>query len=248
VNTDREDRRDVRAAYDAVARDYDAQFGRELDSRPLERGLLTAFIELAGRGVIADVGCGPGHVTRFLARQGADVIGIDLAPEMISVARERAPELPFVVGSMLDLPAEDGAWAGAVALYSIIHLTDDERARAFRELARVLQPNGRLLVSFRPLPRPQPDRAAARGRRPGYHREARAPTRARHRVSEPALLPDCPARLKDEEVFRVELYAARLQLLDRPPDIVGLDRDRRWGRPPVGRPTISPPETESGAR
>jgi ubiquinone/menaquinone biosynthesis C-methylase UbiE len=148
VNTDREDRRDVRAAYDAVARDYDAQFGRELDSRPLERGLLTAFIELAGRGVIADVGCGPGHVTRFLARQGADVIGIDLAPEMISVARERAPELPFVVGSMLDLPAEDGAWAGAVALYSIIHLTDDERARAFRELARVLQPNGRLLVSF----------------------------------------------------------------------------------------------------
>jgi SAM-dependent methyltransferase len=148
MNADREDEHDVRAAYDAVARDYDAQFGRELDSRPVERGLLRAFIELAGRGVIADVGCGPGHVTRFLAHQGADVIGLDLSPEMISIARERAPQLPFTIGSMLDLPVEDGAWAGAVALYSIIHFAESERARAFREFARALRPSGWLLVSF----------------------------------------------------------------------------------------------------
>ena len=148
MNADREDDDDVRAAYDAVARDYDAQFGCELDSRPVERGLLRAFIELAGQGVIADVGCGPGHVTRFLAQQGADVIGLDLSPEMISIARERAPQLPFTVGSMLDLPFEDGAWAGAVALYSIIHFAERERARAFREFARALRRSGWLLVSF----------------------------------------------------------------------------------------------------
>jgi SAM-dependent methyltransferase len=109
---------------------------------------LRAFIELAGQGVIADLGCGPGHVTRFLAQQGADVIGLDLSPEMISIARERAPELPFTVGSMLDLPFEDGAWAGAVALYSIIHFAERERARAFREFARALRRSGWLLVSF----------------------------------------------------------------------------------------------------
>ncbi len=115
---------------------------------PLERGLLTAFVELAGGGTVADVGCGPGHVTRFLAARGADVVGLDLSAEMVAVARERAPELRFAVASMLDLPAADGAWAGAVALYSIIHLGDDERARACRELARVLRPGARLLVSF----------------------------------------------------------------------------------------------------
>jgi SAM-dependent methyltransferase len=76
------------------------------------------------------------------------VVGLDLSAEMVAVARERAPELRFAVASMLDLPAADGAWAGAVALYSIIHLGDDERARACRELARVLRPGARLLVSF----------------------------------------------------------------------------------------------------
>jgi ubiquinone/menaquinone biosynthesis C-methylase UbiE len=138
----------VRVAYDTVARDYDAQFARELDAKPLDRALLTAFVELVGAGVIADVGCGPGHVTRFLASGGADVLGVDLSPAMIDIARERAPELAFTVGSMLELPVRDGAWAAAVVLYSIIHLDDDERRRAFHELARAIRPNGRMLVSF----------------------------------------------------------------------------------------------------
>ena len=112
---------DVRGAYDAVARAYDARFAHELDGKPLERALLAAFVELAGSGVIADVGCGPGHITRFLADHGADVLGIDLAPAMIDIARQHAPALPFIVGSMLELPVADAAWAGAVALYSIIH-------------------------------------------------------------------------------------------------------------------------------
>lgn len=62
--------------------------------------------------------------------------------------RDRAPELAFAVGSMLRLPFTDAAWAGAVALYSIIHLTADERATACRELARVMHRGGWLLVAF----------------------------------------------------------------------------------------------------
>jgi SAM-dependent methyltransferase len=138
----------VQAAYDAVAFAYDAQLGHELDGKPLDRALLEGLLELAGVGTIADVGCGPGHVTRFLAARNADVVGIDLSPGMIAIARERAPELPFVVASMLRLPAEDGVWAGAVALYSIIHLQAEERAAACAEFARVLRPGGWLLVSF----------------------------------------------------------------------------------------------------
>ena len=138
----------VRAAYDAVARAYDAQLGHELDGKPLDRALLEGFVELVGAGTIADVGCGPGHVTRFLAVRHPDVVGIDLSSGMIAIARERAPELAFAVGSVLQLPVEDGAWAGAVALYSIIHLTAEERATACRELARAVRSGGWLLVSF----------------------------------------------------------------------------------------------------
>jgi len=138
----------VRATYDAVARAYDAHIGDELSGKPLDRALLESLIELAGPGTIADVGCGPGHVTRFLAARHTDVIGIDLSPRMIDVAREQAPTPAFGVGSMLQLPAADDAWSGAIALYSIIHLTADERAIACREFARTVRPGGWLLVAF----------------------------------------------------------------------------------------------------
>ena len=141
-------RRGVRAAYDAVARAYDEQIGDELARKPLDQALLQCFAELVGPGKLADVGCGPGHVTRFLAERHPNVVGVDLSPEMITVARERAPSLHFQVGSMLELSAHDGEWAGIIALYSIIHLTVAERAAACREFARVLRPQGWLLVAF----------------------------------------------------------------------------------------------------
>lgn len=140
--------RGVQAAYDAIAGAYDEQLRDELRFKPLDRALLDALLELAGEGTVADVGCGPGHVTRFLAARHSGVVGIDLSPRMIAIARQRAPELSFSVGSMLELPAEDNAWAGAVLLYSIIHLTPEERAAACRELARVVRPHGWLLIAF----------------------------------------------------------------------------------------------------
>lgn len=60
-------RNDGCATYDAVARTYDTELRDELARKPLDRALLDAFVELAGSGTIADVGCGPGQVTRYLA-------------------------------------------------------------------------------------------------------------------------------------------------------------------------------------
>jgi SAM-dependent methyltransferase len=138
----------VRAGYDAVAATYDEQFGDELVHKPLERGLLDAFCEMAPPGLIADIGCGPGHITRFLTDRRDDVLGVDLSAEMVAVARRRHPLLRFEVASMLGLPYADGAWAGVVAMYSIIHFDAGERARAFAELARTLRPDGLMLMSF----------------------------------------------------------------------------------------------------
>jgi ubiquinone/menaquinone biosynthesis C-methylase UbiE len=138
----------VQASYDAVARAYDQQLRDELDGKPLDRALLDAFVELVGSGTIADVGCGPGQVTRWLAARHADVIGVDLSPDMIAIARDHAPHLSFEVGSMLQLPADVGAWAGAIGLYSIIHLTAEDLATACREFARVIGLGGWLLLAF----------------------------------------------------------------------------------------------------
>src|SRR5262245_38061306 len=142
----------VRATYDAVATRYAEAMVNELDERPIERGLLDEVIRAShgsgGKGTIADIGCGPGHVTHYLAERGAEVLGIDLSPAMIDVARVRFPGLAFRVGSMLAIDAKDASWSGAVALYSIIHSSPDERRVAARELARVLRSDSPLLVSF----------------------------------------------------------------------------------------------------
>jgi SAM-dependent methyltransferase len=136
------------AGYDAVALTYAAEIAGELPGKPVDRAFLGMLAELAGPGVVADVGCGPGHVTAHLAESGVDVVGVDLSPGMIEVARARHPGLPFLVGSLLDLPVADGGWAGAVCAYSIIHLDDVLRLVAFGELARALRPGGWLLLTF----------------------------------------------------------------------------------------------------
>jgi len=69
----------VQAAYDAVASAYHDQLGNELAGKALDRAVLQAFTELVGDGAIADVGCGPGHITRFVTTRNARVVGIDIA-------------------------------------------------------------------------------------------------------------------------------------------------------------------------
>ena len=78
----------VRAGYDTVAATYADQFCDELDHKPQERGLLGAFCDITPRGVVADIGCGPGHITRFLATRLERVVGLDLSPAMIAAARQ----------------------------------------------------------------------------------------------------------------------------------------------------------------
>lgn len=142
---------DTRAGYDIIATYYHQRFGHELDAKPLDRGMLAGFAELvrtAGLGPVADVGCGTGRVSAYLASLGVEVSGIDLSPGMIAAARDLYPELRFEVGSMLNLNLPDGALGGVLAWYSTIHVPDDQLPRAFAEFRRVLAPGGYLLLGF----------------------------------------------------------------------------------------------------
>jgi SAM-dependent methyltransferase len=139
----------VRRSYDAVAKEYATGFRDELAHKPLDRALLGCLIEQAEKGApTADLGCGPGHVSAWLASQGTAAVGIDLSARMIDIGRAEHPEVEFREGDLLELPAADGEFAAAVALYSIIHLDPGELRRAFAEMRRVLRPYALLLVAF----------------------------------------------------------------------------------------------------
>jgi len=149
----------IRASYDAVAGAYAEALSDELRGKPLDRALLTAFAEQvreAGQGLrgprgqarVWDVGCGPGHVTAFLAGLGLHAAGVDLSDAMVAQARKRHPDLEFSTGSMTALPAPDGSWDGLVSFYSLIHMIDDADLRAaLAEHRRVLADGGLLLLA-----------------------------------------------------------------------------------------------------
>ncbi|AUY51084.1 class I SAM-dependent methyltransferase [Streptomyces sp. CB01881] len=138
----------VRASYDVVAEEYQERVGGELAFKVVDRALLGVVEEAAAGGVVADLGCGPGHVAGWLAGRGAKVVGVDLSPVMVELARREHPGAEFREGDLLRLPAADGEFAAAVALYSVIHLEPAELLPAFAEMRRVLQPSGTLLVAF----------------------------------------------------------------------------------------------------
>ncbi len=139
----------VRRSYDAVAENYLAGFRDEIAHKPFDRALLAALIEQAEPGTaVADLGCGPGHVSAWLAGNGVPATGIDLSANMIAAARREFPGVDFREGDFLDLPAKDGEFGAVVALYSIIHLEPEELRPAFLEIRRVLRPGGVVLVAF----------------------------------------------------------------------------------------------------
>jgi len=140
---------DYQTSYDQVADEYVRRIFEELRHKPLDRQLLDRFAaSVRDVGPACDMGCGPGHVARYLHEHGVQVCGVDLSPAMVERARGLTPGVEFRRGDMLALDAPDGAWAGIAAFYSIIHIHRDDMARALGELRRVLRPGGLLLLTF----------------------------------------------------------------------------------------------------
>ncbi|WP_345433842.1 class I SAM-dependent methyltransferase [Actinoallomurus vinaceus] len=144
--------RTIQTAYDTVAATYGEASRAGLDDRPLDRAVLSTFADLVraeGTGrPIADLGAGPGHVTAHLNALGLNVFGVDLSPAMVALARRTHPRLRFTEGSMTALDVADGALAGIVAWYSIIHIPTDRLPGLFTEFHRALEPGGHILLVF----------------------------------------------------------------------------------------------------
>jgi SAM-dependent methyltransferase len=140
---------DVRTSYDRVADEYVARIYGELQHKPFDREMLDRFAaRVKPHGLICDLGCGPGHVARYLYDSGARVCGVDLSPEMLRHARRLNPGIELNQGDMMALGIADGEWAGVTAFYSIIHIAPANLPRVLDKIRRVLRPGGLLLLAF----------------------------------------------------------------------------------------------------
>ena len=150
VNAILAQRRERAAAYfAAVAEEWD----RIRSLHVAEDAVETAMRALAGEGpfrLLLDIGTGTGRMLELFAPFAEEAIGIDSSRAMLAVARGRLakPEFAHVklrLAEATALPVADGA-ADFVTIHQVLHYLEHP-GEAIREVARVLAPEGRLLVA-----------------------------------------------------------------------------------------------------
>ncbi len=106
------------------------------------------FVSSYGPRSVLDGGCGTGRVAIELARRGVDVVGTDLDPDMIGLARAKAPELTWVQADLSELDLATPFEAVVLAGNVIPYVARDRRQAAVIACARHLAPGGRLIAGF----------------------------------------------------------------------------------------------------
>jgi len=128
----------------AASNAYDV-FTPETNERIVD--IVTRLGGFAPGARIADLGCGSGVFTNLLQRRGFDVVGLDLSPKLIRIARQTYPDVEFREGDIEHLPFADGSFDGVLLAGVLHHLPSLSACAA--EILRILKPGGRF-VAFDP--------------------------------------------------------------------------------------------------
>ena len=143
--------KDIQAGYDKVAAEYAQKFINEQDTKPMDQLMLQRFAdEVRGKGLVCDLGCGPGMIAAWLYDHCGlkDVMGVDLSARFVEEAQKLHPQIEFRQGNMLHLDFAENTFAGATAFYCLIHIPHAQVVDALKEIKRVLKPGGVLLLTF----------------------------------------------------------------------------------------------------
>jgi ubiquinone/menaquinone biosynthesis C-methylase UbiE len=137
--------------------DYDAALAYDRVSRsPLFSFIRRVFVrrlkEYGPRGTLLDAGCGPGYLAITIAEEFPQlgVVGVDVSEDALGIATGHALSLApgrsprFLEADVARLPLEDGSVDFAVSTLSLHHWRDPDLS--FREIYRVLRPQGQLLL------------------------------------------------------------------------------------------------------
>ena len=147
VSADEHARR-VREMFARISPRYDLLnhlLSANIDKRWRRRVVRKLAPLLTSDGQVLDVGCGTGDLSiELFEKSAARVVGIDFCRPMLSLAKEKAPQLRFIEGDALRLPFADEEFEAVTIAFALRNLSSVERGLV--ELRRVLKPRGLLAV------------------------------------------------------------------------------------------------------
>lgn len=99
---------------------------------------------------LLDIGCGPGNITKYLLSQRPDfdIFGIDMAPNMVELAKANIPQAHFEVMDIRDIGKLDTAYDGIVCGFCLPYLSTAETGDLIANAYHLLNENGLLYLSF----------------------------------------------------------------------------------------------------
>jgi len=129
--------------YDKIAQVYTKEFfDDKIDIKYLDKFL--SFLPHKAR--VLDVGCGPGNFTKYFLGKGFYAEGIDLAPNMIKMAKKMVPEGIFKIMDMRKLKYPNKSFDGLCTAYSLCHISSNQALDVLKEFYRVLKPNAIMIL------------------------------------------------------------------------------------------------------
>ena len=136
---------DNRSVYHAVAEAFDQQRSQRLFERPW----LDRFLALMGSNPqVLDLGCGTGRpIDDYLIQQGAQLTGVDFAPNMLCLARAYFPQQRWVDGDIRDLDFSE-LFDGIISWDGFFHLTQAEQRTVLPKLAALLSERGVIMLTI----------------------------------------------------------------------------------------------------
>ena len=120
-------------------------YDRPLRLFGIEEPPLRRVLDALPAGEVLDAACGTGRWASYLAGRGHVVTGVDQSSAMVDRARAKLPDARFLHGELTRLPLDDASVDAAVCALALVHVAD--LATAIGELARVVRPGGRVVIS-----------------------------------------------------------------------------------------------------
>ncbi|WP_433544197.1 class I SAM-dependent methyltransferase (plasmid) [Streptomyces sp. CA-294286] len=137
------------AVFDALGADYERAFGGSPAHHDSLRRLLD---DLAPGSRVLDVGSGTGRPTAAaLAAAGHRVLGVDVSPVMVALARRQVPEAEFQQADIHDMPLPEASFDAVCVYFSLLQMSRAEQSALLHRLVRALRPGGLCALATVPL-------------------------------------------------------------------------------------------------
>ncbi|MCS7106455.1 MAG: class I SAM-dependent methyltransferase, partial [Candidatus Aenigmarchaeota archaeon] len=136
---------EARKIYDKYGKYFIALEEKNEDRINVSRIVISLLGEVKGKKIL-DAGCGGGKDCLLMARKGAKVVGIDISPRMIEIARQRCnSQVEFYVRDMQNTDFLEGEFDVIVSLFSLMYKKN--LSLVFKEFRRILKKGGELILA-----------------------------------------------------------------------------------------------------